>query len=95
MRRSYRLTTPRTMRIRSARRGLEELVARIGLEHVQHRLAVVACGVEAEVLDDALDLTAQHRDVARAAVIGGRGPQTEEAVLAVDASAASKVLTPT
>ena len=32
--------------------GLEQLIARIGLEHVEHRLAVVACRVEAEVLDD-------------------------------------------
>ena len=64
--------------------GLKELIARIGLQHVEHRLAVVAARVEAEVLDDALDFLAQHRDIPRAAVISGRGPQAEEAVLAVD-----------
>src|SRR6201998_3415810 len=46
--------------------GLEQLVARIGLEDVEHLLAVVARRIEAEVLDDALDLAAQHRDLARA-----------------------------
>src|ERR1700683_2421808 len=71
---------------------LEQLVARIGLEHVEHGLAVVAGRIETEVLDDALDLAAQHRDVARAAVVGGRSPQADEAVLAIDAAAAVKGL---
>jgi len=37
------------------------------------------------MLDDALDLAAQYRDVARAAEVGGRGPQANEAMLAIDA----------
>ena len=67
--------------------GLEQLIARVGLEYVDHRLAVVAGRIQPEVLDDALDLAAQHRDVARAAVVGGRGPQSQEAVLAIDTAA--------
>src|SRR5205823_12506331 len=44
--------------------GLKELIARIGLQHVQHRLAVAAARAETEVLDDALDFPAPHRDIA-------------------------------
>src|SRR6185437_11998306 len=67
--------------------GLEQLIARVGLEYVDHRLAVVAGRIQPEVLDDALDLAAQHRDVARAAVVCGRGPESQEAVLAIDTAA--------
>src|SRR6185437_10406459 len=67
--------------------GLEQLVARIGLQDIDHRLAVVTVRIEAEVLHDALDFPAQNRDVTRAAVIGGGGPQAEEAVLAGNAAA--------
>ena len=40
-------------------------------------------------------LLAQHRNVARAAVIGGGGPQAEEAMLAVTSPRGPKVFTPT
>ena len=66
---------------------LEQLIAQIGLEHVQHRLAVVAGRIQSEVLDDPLDFAPQHRNVARAAVIRGRGPKPEEPVLAVHPAA--------
>src|SRR4029077_5293820 len=67
--------------------GMKALSARVGLEHREHGLAVVARGIEPEMLDDALDLAAQYRDVPRAAEVGGRGPQAEEAMLAIDAPA--------
>src|SRR6185437_575736 len=35
---------------------LEELIARVGLQHVEDGLAVVAVRVEPEILDDAIDL---------------------------------------
>src|SRR5262249_4700191 len=57
------------------------------LQHREHRLAIVACGIEPEMLDDALDLAAQYRNIARAAEVGSGGPQAEEAMLAVDAAA--------
>ncbi len=66
--------------------GLEELVARIGLEDVDERLAVVAGGRVAGPRDDRLDLAAEQRDLARAAVVGGRGEEAEEAMLARDAA---------
>jgi hypothetical protein len=67
--------------------GLEQLIARVGLEHREHGLAVVARRIEPEMLDHALDLAAQYRNVPRAAEVGGRGPESEEAMLAVDAPA--------
>ncbi len=73
---------------------LEELIARVGLEYVDHGLAVVAGGVQAKMLDHALDLAAQNRDVARAAVISGGCPQAEEAMLAAHAPAIVEVLHP-
>ena len=66
---------------------LEEFVARIGLQRVEGGLAVVAGRIQAEMFDDVVDLAAQDRNVARAAVVGGGGPQSEEAVFAADAAA--------
>ncbi len=54
----------------------------MGLEDVDQRLARVAVGPEVGLLEDLLDLAAQQRDGARAAVIGRGGEQPEEAVLA-------------
>ena len=54
---------------------LEQLLARIGLEDVQDRLAVVAVGVEVEELDDSLDLAPQNGNVAGTAVVRAGSPQ--------------------
>src|SRR6185437_4243771 len=67
---------------------LKELIPRVGLEHVEDGLAVVAVRIETEILDYAIDLAPQHRDVARTAVIGGRSPEPQEPVLADDPAAA-------
>src|SRR5581483_5855124 len=55
---------------------LKQLIARIRLEYVQHRLRVMAPRGESETAHDLIDLVAQNGDVARAAVIGGRGPKS-------------------
>ena len=47
-------------------RRLEELIARIRFEHVHYGLGVVTLRIKAEVTDNALDLLAQHRNLARA-----------------------------
>src|SRR3984893_4024770 len=47
----------------------------------------MAGGVKAEILYDSLDFSSQDRDVARAAIVGGGGPQAEKPVLAVDFAA--------
>ncbi len=62
--------------------GLEQLIARIGFQYVQNGLAVVAVGIDSEVLDDFLDLATQNRDVARASIVGARSPQAEKPMLA-------------
>ncbi len=67
--------------------GLKKLIAWIGLQHVQHGLAVVTLRVEAEVLHHTLDFPTQYRNVPRAAVIRGRRPKAEETVLAGDLAA--------
>src|SRR5207248_6407390 len=61
---------------------LEELVAGEGLQDVDEGLAVVAAGIEPGALDGALGLEAQHRDLAHAAAVRGRGEEAEETVLA-------------
>ncbi len=68
--------------------GLEQLVARIGFQHIQHGLAVVAVRVETEVLDDPLDFAAQDRNVARTAIVRTRSPQSQKPMLARHAAAA-------
>ena len=64
--------------------GLEQLVARVGLQDVEQRLAVVAPRVEAGALDHRGDLAADEGDVARAAVVGGGGEQPDDQPLADD-----------
>src|SRR5205823_9659020 len=61
---------------------LKELVAREGLQDVDEGLAVVAARIEPGALDGALRFQAQHRDLAHAAAVRGRGKEAEEAVLA-------------
>ena len=73
-------------------RRLEEFVAGIGFEHVQHGFGVVALRVESKVADHALDLLAQHRDFARAELIGGRRPQAEKAMFAGHFAARAEAL---
>ena len=65
-------------------RRLEQLVARIGLEHVHQRLAGVAHRVETDDLDDLPGLLAEHRDPADRLGVRGRGEQPEEAALTDD-----------
>ena len=61
-------------------RGLEQLVARQGVQNVQQRLAVVACRRQPGALDNVADLEPQQRDRVRAAAVGERGKQPEKQV---------------
>ena len=61
---------------------LEQLVARIGFEDRQQRLAVVAVRVEAGAPQDALDPSAQQRHVFHQGVIGARREQADQTPLA-------------
>ena len=63
---------------------LEQFVARVVLQDVQQRLAVVAVGAEAALLQHPVDLAAQQRDLARRARIGGGGEQPGDQLLAGD-----------
>ncbi|MDZ7712920.1 MAG: hypothetical protein U5L06_07305 [Rhodovibrio sp.] len=63
---------------------LEQLVARVVLQDVQQRLAVVAVRAEAALLQHPVDLAAQQRDLARRARIGGGGEQPGDQLLAGD-----------
>ncbi len=65
---------------------LEKLVAWIGFEHVHDGLGVMTRRIEAEMIDDAFDLVTQQRDLARTAVVDGRGEQTQKTPLSADAS---------
>ena len=58
---------------------LEQLVARILLEHIRQRLAGMAVRIEAEPLLDRGELLAQIRNAARRARIGRRGEQADDA----------------
>ena len=61
---------------------LEQRVARVGLEDLEQRLAVVAGRREPGALQHAFDLAADDRDLARARLVRGRRVQPEEAALA-------------
>ena len=65
-------------------RGLEQLVARVGLEHVHQRLAGVAQRREPGAVDDLLGLDPDHRDPGQRLGVGGRREQTQETALADD-----------
>ena len=58
--------------------NLEQLVARIALEHVDQRLAGMVGRVEARLLDDRLCLRAQIGDLHHRARVGGRGEQADD-----------------
>ena len=62
-------------------RGLEELVARVGLQHVHQRLAGVAVRLVAGPLDHLLGLLAQHRDPVHGLGVRRGGEQAEDAAL--------------
>ena len=63
---------------------LEQLVARVGLQDVQKRLAVMALRVEAGQFHHLRDLAAEVGDLARAAVVGDRGEEAGDQPLADD-----------
>ena len=64
-------------------RGVQQLVAGVGLEGVHQGLAGVAARVEAAALEDLLGLLADQRDPHQALGVGRAGEQAEEATLAV------------
>ena len=74
--------------------GLEQLVARQGVQNVQQRLAVMACRRQPGALDDAPDLEPQQRDRVRAAAVGERGEQPEKQVDADHLAARGKAAQP-
>ena len=61
---------------------LKQRVARVGLEDLDERFAVVAGRREAGALEHALDLVTQERDLEQAGVVGGGCVEAEEASLA-------------
>jgi hypothetical protein len=65
-----------------ADRGLQELVPRMGLQDFDERLVVVAVGREVGLLEDRLDLAAEHRDLARVLAVRRGGVEAQEAALA-------------
>ncbi len=71
---------------------LQQLVARKRLEDVQRRLAVMGVRLEAGRLDGARHLAAQQRYGARRAIVGGRGEQAGEAMLALQPAVGTEML---
>jgi hypothetical protein len=67
---------------------LEQLVARIGFQDRQQRLAVMAVGIQPGAAHDAIDARAQQRHVLRHRVIGSRGEEADQPVLAGDPAVA-------
>src|SRR5262249_48849908 len=63
------------------RSRLKQLVPWVSLQNVQDGFAVVSGRVQAEMLDHALDLAPQDRNVACAAVVDAGGPKAEKAML--------------
>src|SRR6202021_3454286 len=62
--------------------GLEQLVARKGLENVLQSLAVMAVGGEREVRHHLRHLVAQHGDLAWIAAVGRGSPPAQASFLA-------------
>ena len=60
---------------------LEQLVPRVRLEDLDHRLVVVAAGQEPGAVEHVLHLPPQQRDLPRARAVGGVGEEAEEAAL--------------
>jgi hypothetical protein len=70
------------MVVQRGRVDLEQLVARIGIEDGEQRLAVMAVGIEAGARQHRFDAAAQQRHLEHRRVIGGRGEQAGETPLA-------------
>ena len=64
--------------------GLEQLVARVGLEDLEEVLAGVRVGREAGAVEDRVDLVGQHGDPQHRLGVGRRREQAEEAPLPRD-----------
>ena len=84
LRRSPRRRMPSAVSKQRVLVDLEELVARIVLQHRQQVLVHVAVLAEARALDHARDLAAQQRHLARIGVVRRRGVEAHEAALAHD-----------
>src|SRR5206468_2640162 len=63
---------------------LEELVARIGLQHVDQRLVGVTALRQSGARDDVCDLLPQQRNLERIGAVRHRREQAEETMLAED-----------
>jgi len=72
--------------------GLEELVTRIGLEHLQQVLARVAVSGESACRQDLANLGVDDRDAQHRLGVGGRREQPEEALLPRDLTVCVKHL---
>ncbi len=75
-------------------RGLEQLVARVGLQDLEQVAAVVAVRGEARVREDLGDLAAHDGDPAYGLGVRGRGEQAQEAALARDIALGVELLHP-
>ncbi len=73
---------------------LEQLVARIGFQHVDQRLAGMAVLIEAGAADDVVDLAPQIRNGAGRARIGGGGEQAAEPAFADEPAVGIEALDP-
>ena len=73
---------------------LEQLVARVMLQHVDQRLAGMAVGIESGTAEDLIDLAPQIRSGAQRARIGGRGQQPAKHAFADEATVAGEALHP-
>ncbi len=73
---------------------LEQLVARIGVEHVGERPAGMAVGAVSGARKNARDLAAQIGNVAGRAGIGGRGEQADDLISAGEPAVAVVMLDP-
>ena len=63
---------------------LEQLVARVVLQHGEQVAPGVAAGGEPGTIQHGIDLAPDHRQLAYRVQVRGRGEQAEEALLAVD-----------
>ena len=64
--------------------GLEQLIARIGLQDVDQGLAGMAAGLQAGACDDVGDLAPQQWDLRRIGAVRGRREESQETILAAD-----------
>ncbi len=78
------LHDPRGHRRQLVDRGVEQLVARVGLEGVDEGLAGMAVGIEADLVEDVLRSLAQQRDPPHRLGVGRTREEAEEPTLADD-----------